>query len=124
MKVKKFEDFEEYQKEIEEIRDIFLDFKDLGFDVKIIRPDEHYYDRFGIYKCSLRIFGWVETKDIFNMSSEISINLKNNIKRIEDLVDNIDIRRYEISNLKLNEHGQILPSSGIDLKISINFDIS
>jgi len=124
MKVKKWADFEEsYSREIEEIRDIFLDFQDIGLDVKIIKPEESYYDKFGVYRCSLRIFGWISVKDVFEKGSEISIKLKEGVTRMQNLVDNISIRRYDISNMKLSDHGQLLPSDGLDVKISINFDI-
>jgi hypothetical protein len=124
MKVKKWADFEKsYQIEIEEIRDIFLEFQDIGLDVKIIKPEESYYDQFGIYKCSLRIFGWISAEDVFEKGSEISIKLKDCINRMYNLVDNIVVRRYDISNMKLSDHGQLLPSDGLDVKISINFDI-
>jgi uncharacterized protein (UPF0335 family) len=122
-KIKSWNDFEESKDDIEEIEDIFIDFKDIGFEVKIIKPDKEYYDKFGVYKCSLRIFGWVSTEDVFEKASEISIKLKEDITRMKNLVENIEVRRYDISNMKLNDHGQILPSRGLDVKISINFDI-
>jgi hypothetical protein len=121
MKIKKWKDLE--YTIVEEIEDMFIDFKDIGFDVKILKPDESYYNKFGVYKCSLRIFGWISSNNLIEMGVEITNMLKDNISRLQSLVDNISIRRYDISNMKLDENGQISPNNGLDVKISINFDI-